>query len=120
MSQEQRASVKDCPKYLEALPIPAAVKQSALLLFKLGGRGPPETSPGASPRLDGFPLLIYSSFSAFFSPLMLNIIQSAEESGLFPEASGKGVIRCIPNRLDAMPVDKLRPIALQQLKKSGL
>ena len=34
MSQEQGASVKDCPKYLEALPIPAAVKQSAPLLFK--------------------------------------------------------------------------------------
>ena len=56
----------------------------------LGGRGPLEASPGASPGLDGFPLPIYSSFSAFFSPLMLNIIQSAQESGLFCGLSRRG------------------------------
>ena len=56
----------------------------------LGGRGPLEASPGASPGLHGFPLPIYSSFSAFFSPLMLNIIQSAQESGLFCGVSRRG------------------------------
>ena len=48
---------------------------------------------------------------------MLEILRHAQEDGLFPEAWNKGIIKCIPKTAGAATVEKLRPIALQQLKK---
>ena len=63
------------------------------------------------------PLFIYQDFDKFFSARMLEILRQAQEDGLFPEDWNKGIIRCIPKTAGAATVEKLRPIALQQLKK---
>ena len=73
--------------------------------------------PGASPGIDGFALNIYQEFHEFFFVRMLEILRQAQEDGRFPEAWNKGLIRCIPKIAGASTVEKLRPIALQQLKK---
>ena len=60
---------------------------------------------------------IYQKLHEFFSERMLEILQQAQEDGHFPEAWNKGPISCIPKIAGASTVEKLRPIALQQLKK---
>ena len=60
---------------------------------------------------------IYQEFHAFFSVRMIEILRHAREDGNFTEAWNKGLIKCIPKTARASTVEKLHPIALQQLKK---
>ena len=91
VSQERGASVQECARYLESLPIPAAVKRSAPLLFKplsmeLVAEALVRQVLGASPGVNGFLIQICSDFPEFFSPLVLQVLQAARKPGLFPES----------------------------------
>ena len=107
---------------MQSLPIPTPLKRLAPALFKplsmdLVQEALKRQVPGASPGIDGFALNIYQEFHEFFSARMLEILRHAQEDGLFPEAWNKSIIRCIPKTGGAATVEKLHPIALQQLKK---
>ena len=123
MSREGAGTPEQCEAYMQLLPIPTSLKRLAPALFQplsmdLVQEALKRQVPGASPSIDVFALNIYQEFHEFFSPHMLDILRHAQEDGLFPEAWNKGIIRCIPKTAGASTFEKLRPIALQQLKKN--
>ena len=124
ISKEGGGTPEQCEAYMQSLPIPRSLKRLAPALFKplsmdLVQEALKRQVPGASPGIDVFALNIYEEFHEFFSARMLEILRHAQENGLFPEARNKGIIRCIPKTARASTVEKLRPIVLQQLKRSG-
>ena len=111
-----------CAEYVQSLPIPTSLKRLApalsnLLSLELVQEAPKRQVSRASPGIDGFALSIHQEFHEFVFVRMLEILQHAQEDGNFPEAWNKGLIWCIPKTAGACTFEKLRPIALQQLKK---
>ena len=58
-------------------------------------------------------------YISVFSPAMLQIAQHCVTHGTFFEDLGLGIINSVPKVAGSCVIAKLRPIALQAVKKSG-
>ena len=123
ISKEGGGTPAQCAEYMQSLPIPTSLKRLAPALFKplslkLVQDALKRQVPGPSQSIDAFALNIYHEFPKFFYVCMLEIVQHAQEDANLPEAWNKGLIRCIPKTARASTVEKLRFIAVHQLKKN--
>ena len=73
-----------------------------------------------SPGDDGVGARVYKRFAKVFSPAMLEIAQHCFTHGTFFEDWGLGIINSIPKVAGSCVIAKLRPIALQAVKKKWL
>ena len=74
----------------------------------------------SSPGEDGVGAGFYKYFRKFFEPLMFQLCDTAFNSGSLPAGWETGLINMIPKAAGLASIDKLRPIALQNVKKKWL
>jgi hypothetical protein len=71
----------------------------------------------SAPGKDGFSTNIYLAFQDQFVDHMHDLVQEAFREGKLPNGWELGLINCIPKTAGPAAIDKLRPIALQDIKK---
>ena len=118
-------TVEDCTTFLESLPLPSNFKQMAGALFRplsqeLVDEALKRLHNDVSPGDDSLGARVYKHFAEVFSPAMLEIAQHCFTDGTFFEDWGLGIINSIPKVAGSCVIAKLRPIALQAVKKKWL
>ena len=125
VSKEGLMTVEDCTAFLESLPLPSNFKQMAKALFRplsqeLVDEALKRLHNDVSPGDDGVGARVYKRFAEVFSPAMLQIARHCFTHGTFFEDWGLGIINSIPKVAGSCVNAKLRPIALQAVKKKWL
>ena len=119
------SSLEDCMAFLRKLKQPSnfAIMSRAPfrpLFESLGAEALDRLHCSSSPGFDGISADIYTTDWEFFQPLMFEIAQDSFSQGSLPPLWDLGLINCIPKAAGLMMVSKLRPIALQDIKKKWL
>ena len=73
-----------------------------------------------SPGDDGVGAQVYKVFQDLFVPRMMELARGAFESGSLPEGWEIGLTSCIPKSAGAATINRVRPMALQNVKKKLL
>ena len=111
-----------CEAYLKSLNIPDNLLSSAKLLLRPLSRelvkdALDRLNKQSAPGKDGFSTNIYLAFQDQFVDHMHDLVQEAFREGKLPNGWELGLINCIPKTAGPAAIDKLRPIALQDIKK---
>ena len=116
---------EECHRYLDRLKLPPNFSVMARALFRLltpalVSEALDRLHNSSSPGEDGVGAGFYKYFREFFEPLMFQLCDIAFNSGSLPEGWETGLINMIPKAAGLASIDKLRPIALQNVKKKWL
>ena len=95
------ATVDDCAAFLRKLKLPPIFSVMARALFRplweaLVVDALDRLNSRSSPRQDGMPSAVYTTFHSFFIPLMMEISHQAFTIGQLPAGWELGLINCIP------------------------
>ena len=125
VSKEGLMTVEDYTIFLESLPLPSNFKQMARALFRplsqqLVDEALKRLHNDVSPGDEGVGACVYKCFAAMFSSAMLAIAQHCFTQGSFFEDWGLGILNSITKVAGSCAIAKLRPIALQAVKKKWL
>ena len=118
-------SSEECRRYLDQLKLPPNFSVMARALFRpltpaLVSEALDRLHNSSSPGEDGVGAGFYKCFREFFEPLMFQLCDTAFNSGSLPEGWETGLINIIPKAAGLASIDKLRPNALQNVKKKWL
>ena len=119
------APVEDCAAFLRKLKLPHNFCVMARTLCRpvseaLVADALDRLNSGSSPRQDTLPARVYCTFHSFFIPPMMEISHHAFTIGEPPARWELGLINCNRKALGLAAVSKLRPIALQDVKKKWI
>ena len=112
-----------CDAYLQSLNIPSNILAMTSLLYRPLSRElvkEERLNKQSAPGKDGYSTRIYSAFQNLFIDQMLQIVENSLQPGKLPEGWDLGIIDNIPKTAGPATISKLRPIALQDIKKNGL
>ena len=125
VSKQGLMLVDECTEFLQSLPLPANFKTMARALFRpltqeVVNEALDRLHTNVSPGDDGVGAKIYQCFAEVFAPAMLQVAKHCFRTSTFFDNWGVGIINSIPKVAGTCMITKLRPIALQEVKKKWL